>query len=106
MPPQAVHADSNLSLIGEHDDHGISFKLEECNVSTPGSTGNQWMDSLWKIKYEDVKALSVALFHTARSDPLEFRGIALSALKLAARPQDFGVDADFASKLCLQTMHV
>ncbi|GAX74162.1 hypothetical protein CEUSTIGMA_g1611.t1 [Chlamydomonas eustigma] len=106
MPPKSVQAENKISLIGEHDAYGINFKMEESNVLQPASIGSNWLDPLWKIKYEDVKALSEGIFCTAKGDPLEFKSIALSTLKLATRPQDFGVDADFASMLCLRTMHV
>ncbi len=59
---------------------------------------------MWKAVYEDVNALNGQLSKAAIQNPLEYRKLAMAAVRIGSCPHDLGVDPQQAAALCNRFM--
>lgn len=60
------------------------------------------LDPVWQAKHAALEQVSSALSQAAGQDPLQYRRVAQAAVRLAARPQDYGMDAGAAAAFLMQ----
>lgn len=65
-----------------------------CNVQDP----------VWSKTHDQVLEFNTQLAKSCTQNPLEFRKVALAAIKLSSRPQDLGVDVNQAAEMCSKMM--
>lgn len=61
-------------------------------------------DPVWQAAHEQADAVSGEMAKACVQSPLEFRKTALAALALAARPADWGANAQAAADFCCKMM--
>lgn len=61
-------------------------------------------DEVWAAAHVQLVEVSGQLAKSCAQNPLEFRAVATAALAFAARPHDFGQDADQAAEFCSKLM--
>ena len=59
---------------------------------------------MWSKTHDQVLEFNTQLAKSCTQNPLEFRKVALAAIKLSSRPQDLGVDVNQAAELCSKMM--
>ena len=62
------------------------------------------VDLAWLQQWREVTAVGSAVAKASAQDPLQYRSMAVAALRLAARPADHGVDRGQAAALCVRMM--
>lgn len=89
-----------LEVTAKHDTYGISFGLRGGAAVGNGDTGVPLFDAAWDVSRQRMESMNDSLARTVVQSPLEFRRASAAAVELAARPQDFGLDAGHAARFC------
>lgn len=121
MPEIKVVSGDSRSLVAKHDTYSISFAHSSSTASIDTDTTNNssiklpeepkddttgvpLYDPVWKAAFDSLQALNSQLVKACVQNPLEYRAVAQSAVRIAARPHDLGVDARQAAEFCTKMM--
>lgn len=61
-------------------------------------------DPAWRAAYDSLQGLNSELVRSCVQNPLEYRAVAQTAVQMAARPHDLGVDSQQAAEFCMKMM--
>ena len=61
-------------------------------------------DPVWSKTHDQMLEFNSQLAKTCTQNPLEYRKVALAAIKLSSRPHDLGVDVNQAAEMCSKLM--
>ena len=61
-------------------------------------------DPVWRQSHDQLLEFNSQLARSCAQNPLEYRKVALAAVKLSSRPQDLGVDVNAAAEMCSKMM--
>ena len=100
-----VAKDSKLPVVARHDTYGISFEIDDSKVDRGElSSGVPLWDPAWKVSYDHVKQWNAEIATACAQNPSEYRKIADIAVHIGARPSDYGVPSEEATKFCTRMM--
>ena len=97
---QAMQLDSGTS----QGTVGTGSVAPEGSAGQPRSTGVPLVDPAWQAAFGRLQEVNGQLAKTCVQNPLEYRAVAKAAVQFAARPHDFGLDAQQAAEFCAKMM--
>ena len=77
--------------------------LDQCHLSLSHAMLNM-QDPVWSKIHDQMLEFNSQLAKTCTQNPLEYRKVALAAIKLSSRPHDLGVDVNQAAEMCSKMM--
>ena len=99
-----VEPGAEVQLVAAHDSYSISYSLEGGQALDEHRTGVALRDPAWQEAFDQLQGVNSQLVKACVQNPLEYRAVALAALRLAARPHDLGVDTTQAVDFCVKML--
>lgn len=93
-----------IEILAKHDTYSISYSHAQATDWERKRTSVPLQDQLWKDAFDRMQDFSSQITRSCVQNPLEYRHASQTAVQLAARPQDFNIDAAQASEFCTKLM--
>ena len=93
-----------LHIQASHDTYSISYELADSDDMKQRHSPVPKFDVVWKAACDRLEAFNSELVKSCVQNPLEYRFVSQSAVQLAARAADFGLDASQASEFATRMM--